>query len=193
MTVTDFPGMDGIQASIPFRTEPPLLVFGAVRSTNALNLTGIPQMLQELTTITASMDDSMCFVRDATIVYIPRLAFLKEDGNTDKEAYISSIAVYMTNMGTTASILRGCLRIAASWDHIGLIIVFPSLLASVHANSIAGMEECRNDLVGAFVEILRESDSTRLQTAITDEVVRVVPRTRTIDIGVRLPKTKMGS
>jgi hypothetical protein len=119
-----------ILTTIPWRTEPPIFAFGAWLSSDIPATHGIPEDLWKFTTATASINCSGITRDTSALVYLPRLAILKDSGNSGIESCASGIALYMAKVSDVVSMLRSCLRIAASWGHIGAILDFASLLKS---------------------------------------------------------------
>lgn len=149
-----------ILTAIPWQIEPPIIVFGAWVSTDIPATHGIPEGLRKSTTAAASIDDGGITGDTSALVYLPRLAILKDGGNGEVESCASGIALYMAKASDVVSMLRSCLRIAASWGHIGLILDFASLLKSLVTSREIENQERRSELVGALVKVFKEAEFT---------------------------------
>ena len=150
--------MTEILITIPWRTEPPAFGFGAWVTTDTPATNGIPEDLQEFTTAAASIEYSRITRDTSALVYLPRLAILKDGGNNDINGCASGIALYMAKISDVVSILRNCLRIAASCGHIGLILDFASLLKSLCTFRRSEKDECRSELSNALFEVFQEAE-----------------------------------
>lgn len=158
LPLSQFIRMPEILTTIPWRTEPPIFVFGAWVCPDIPATKGIPESIRESTTASALMDCSGITSDTSALVYLPRLAILKDGGNKGIECCASGIALYMAKVSDVASMLRSCLRIAACWGHIGIILDFASLLKSLCTFRFAETEECRSELANALVEVFQEAE-----------------------------------